>query len=116
MRPVVEEQKARDGSFDGVMPATWSDSGANVVISRSLNFAVSHRTRTWVPIANYGKENFVIENEDCHVVASGSVTPFIVPRVNFYVDEGPATPPAPAPAARTLARKAAAKPAHGVQP
>jgi len=109
------EQLARDGSFDGLMPATWGDSGADVVISRSNNFAVSYRTRTWVPIANYGKAHFVIENEDYHVVADGSVTPFILPRVNFYVDEGKATPPAPAPAVKTLARKAA-RPAHGMQP
>lgn len=109
------EQKARDGSFDSLMPATWGDSGANVVISRSFNVAVSYRTRTWVPIANYGKAHFVIENEDNHVVASGSVTPFIVPRVNFYVDEGEATPPAATPAVKTLARQAAAAPARGVQ-
>jgi hypothetical protein len=109
------EQRARDGSYDSLQPATWSDSGANLVISRSSNWAVSYRTRTWVPIATYGKAHFVIENEDKHVVASGAVTPFIVPRVNFYVDDGPAVPPAAAPTLKALARKAATAPAGGVQ-
>jgi hypothetical protein len=113
----IFEQQARDGSFDSLMPATWTASGADLVISRSSNFAVSYRTRTWVPIANYGKAHFVIENEDNHVVADGSVTPFIVPRVNFYVDEGKAVPPAATPALKALARKAAvAAPARTAQP
>jgi len=109
------EQKARDGSADARMPATWGDSGANVVISRSFDFTVQYRTRTWVPIANYGSAHFVLENEDRHIVADGSVTQAILPRVNFYVDEGQATPPAAAPAVKTLARQAAAAPARGTQ-
>lgn len=107
----VFEQKAADGSYDSLTPATWSASHGRLLINRSTNPASFYYARTWVPIATHGKAHFVIENEDRHDVASGAVTPRIVPRVNYYLDQGVATPPAPAPApaAKTLAKAATAK-------
>jgi hypothetical protein len=102
----VFEQKARDGSYDVLTPATWSASHGQLLINRTTSPASYYYARTWVPIATYGKAHYVIENEDRHDVVTGAVTPRFVPRVNFYLDQGAATPPAPAPAAaaRTLAR------------
>ena len=110
----VEEDNTGTVILD--MPATWTASGANLVIKRGFDPASVYNERTWVPIANYGKAHFVFENEDAHDAIGGSVTTRIVPRVNFYVDDGKATPPAPTPALKTLARKKAAEPAKGLRP
>ena len=113
----VFEEKDASGTLQFSMPATWADSGANLVLTRSNNLAYSFYVRTWAPIANYGKAHFVFENEDLHNVTTGAVSPRILPRVNFYVDDGKATPPAAAaPAARPLARKGAQATARAVQP
>ena len=113
----VFEEKDTSGNVLLSMPAQWADSGANLVIERSNNFASYFYLRTWAPIADYGKAHFVLENEDMHDLAGGTVTPRIVPRVNFYVDEGKATPPATAPAAKAmLARKPAREAAAGGRP
>ena len=98
------------------MPATWVDVGADLVITRAFDPSSFYWQRTWVPVANYGKAHFVFENEDGHDVIGGTVTPRILPRVNFYVDDGKATPPPPTPALKTLARKAVAEPAKGLRP
>ncbi|MCK9684809.1 hypothetical protein [Scleromatobacter humisilvae] len=110
----VFEEKDTSGNVLLSMPATWADSGANLVLTRSNNLASNFYVRTWVPIANYGKAHFVFENEDLHTVASGSVSVRILPRVNFYVDAGKATPPATTPAAHTLARKPAPEAVKGL--
>ena len=113
----VFEEKDTSGNVLLSMPAQWADSGANLVIERSNNFASYFYLRTWAPIADYGKAHFVLENEDMHDLAGGTVTPRIVPRVNFYVDDGKATPPAAAPAAKAmLPRKPAREAAAGGRP
>lgn len=103
----VFEIKDTTGTVQTSMPATWTDSGANVVIKRSNDPASYEYVRTWVPIANYGKARFVFENEVRQDLATGTTSPRIVPRVNFYMDGGKATPPVAAPAAKVLTRKAA---------
>ena len=108
------EEKDASGNLLFSQPATWADSGANLVLTRSSNPAYSFYVRTWVPIANYGKAHFVFENEDMHDVVGGTVSPRIVPRVNFYVDDGKATPPATTPAVKALARKAPAESTKGL--
>jgi hypothetical protein len=111
----VEEDNTGTVILD--MPATWSASGANLVIKRGFDPASVYNERTWVPIANYGKAHFVFENEDAHDVIGGIVSPRIAPRVNFYVDGGKATPPAPTPASKTLAaRKKVVDSATGLLP
>ena len=111
------ETRDATGTLVQLMPAMWGDIGANVVITRSNDPSSYQYARTWVPIANYGKAHFVIENEDRHDTPTGGVTPRFVPRVNFYQDGGKATPPVTAPAAKVQARKATTSEAtHGVRP
>ena len=113
----VFEEKDTSGNVQLSVAATWADSGANLVITRSNNLASYFYQRTWVPIANYGKARFVFENEDFHDLAGGTVSPRIVPRVNFYVDDGKATPPAAAPTAKAmLTRKPTREAAAGLRP
>lgn len=75
-------------------PITWVFSGANIVQTRSFGNGDTG-VRTWKPLANGGgRAHFVMEDE-VYVPADGTPpSPFIKPRVNFYVDEGAATPPA----------------------
>jgi len=78
-----------DGSGDFDQDITWAFQGADLVIQRPGSI-----TRTWQPIANYGKNHFVLENEvgfdpDCQC----TLVRFL-PRVNYYIDEGKSTPPA----------------------
>ena len=112
----VFESRDTTGTLLMSTPVTWADSGPNVVIARSNDPASYNYVRTWVPIANYGKAHFVIENEDRHDLATGAVTPRIVPRVNFYMDGGKATPAAPAPAVKLLARKATPESTQALRP
>ncbi|MEO5685765.1 MAG: hypothetical protein ABIR54_00245 [Burkholderiaceae bacterium] len=110
------EQREADATLDATTPARWAAVGANLVISRSNNPTSYYYLRTWVPIANYGKAHFVFESEDSHNLDVGIVSPHIVQRVNFYVDEGKATPPVVAPTLKVLARKTAPESANGVRP
>jgi hypothetical protein len=78
-----------DGSGDFIQDVTWAFQGANIVIQRPTD-----ATRTWRPIATYGKNHFILENEvgfdpDCQC----TLVRFL-PRVNYYIDEGKSTPPA----------------------
>ncbi len=57
-----------------------------------------------------------LQNEDLYDAPSGALTQTrFVPRVNFYVDDGKATPPAVAPAVKLLARKAVPESAKRVR-
>jgi hypothetical protein len=85
-------------------PITWAFAGANVTTTR-FNGGVQ-RVRTWVPLANKGPNRWVMESE-VTINADGSQTPFIEPRVNFYIDLGPSVKP-PSAAAVPAARRAAA--------
>jgi hypothetical protein len=78
-----------DGSGDYVQDATWANQGANVVIQRPASYA----TRTWRPIANYGKNHFILENEVLDDPNCQCTRDRFVSRVNFYIDEGKSTPP-----------------------
>jgi hypothetical protein len=79
-----------DGSFTP-LPITWAQSGNKLVNSRMTG--VVKRIRTWAPIGTYGNNHFVFEDE-YFLYPDGTTYQFIVPRVNFYVDKGPAVPPA----------------------
>ena len=94
-------QAAADGSFQSTMPATWTFEGANLQIQRSYDFSTGFRQRTWVPLANHGKNHFVLEHEDRYDADGNFTGNNILPRVNYYVDEGPGTQPA---TAKTTAR------------
>ena len=71
-------------------PLTWSRAGATVQISRVATSGTY--VHTWRPIANHGRNHFVIESEEVWIngVDSG---PAFAPRVNWYVDEGKAVKP-----------------------
>lgn len=73
------------------LPITWGFSGSNLETVRTFGDGSSGR-RTWVPLRNSGASRFVMESET-RTLPDGTVLPFILPRVNFYVDEGAATPP-----------------------
>lgn len=73
------------------LPITWGFSGSNLLTQRTFGDG-STGTRTWVPLRNSGTSRFVMESE-VRTLTSGTVVPFIAPRVNFYVDEGASTPP-----------------------
>ena len=76
---------------EGRSPVTWVPDGADVVTRRSFGDG-SFGRRTWVPLRNSGTSHFVMESET-RTFLDGTVEPFIQPRVNFYIDEGTATPP-----------------------
>lgn len=76
-------------------PITWGFAGSNLETVRTFGDGSTGR-RTWVPLRNSGSSRFVMESE-VRSFTDGTVFPFVQPRVNFYVDEGAATPP---PAAR----------------
>lgn len=74
-------------------PITWAFDGNDIVQWRSSGGGIGERT--WQPLRNSGTRRFLMETE-VRRMPDGSVQPFIKPRVNFYVDTGPAVPP-PAP-------------------
>ncbi len=92
----------RDGSGERVFrdlvagtetrsPLTWTLGSGQIVQTRPLG--TNTGVRTWVPLANNGGgATFVLESEVI-VDPAGVATPLIAPRVNFYVDTGPATAP-----------------------
>ena len=77
-------------------PITWAQSGNDIVTTRITG--TTQRVRTWVPIGTYGKNHFVFESERWYL-ADGSTFDLILPRVNYYVDQGVAVPPVSPPAA-----------------
>lgn len=68
-------------------PITWHLDGANLVQDKTTGTA---RERTWSPLANIGTLHWVMEKEIFTVGGNYN----IAPRVNFYIDEGVAPPPA----------------------
>lgn len=72
-------------------PITWGFSGNNLVTQRTFGDGAIG-SRTWVPLRNSGSSRFVMESE-VRTLPDGTEQTFILPRVNFYVDEGVATPP-----------------------
>lgn len=79
-----------DANGTTVSPVTWAFSGNNLQTSRTVGN--SQRLRTWVPVATYGLNHFVLEEETLFF-SDGSSQRLIPPRLNYYVDGGPATPP-----------------------
>lgn len=71
-------------------PLTWAFSGSDIVQTRTLGGGTG--TRRWVPLRNGAGVRFVMESET-QTLSDGTLVPFIAPRVNFYLDQGPATPP-----------------------
>jgi hypothetical protein len=88
------------GEFDQYQPdgskitqdVRWNLQDPNIQIRRGDPAAVAYK-RTWQPIGNYGSNHWVLETEDTYTdkVLTGTR---ITTRVNFYIDEGPAMPPA----------------------
>jgi hypothetical protein len=79
---------------------SWDFSGDNVVQMRPAGSAT--RVRTWIPLLNGGgRTRFVMESEDI-VNPDGTHVEIILPRVNYYVDTGAATPPPVAGSGRAL--------------
>lgn len=74
-------------------PVRWRLEGETLVTVRDLGSGLGHRT--WVPLRNSGSTRFVLESESIRTPGGGE-EPFIAPRINFYLDEGAATPPPPA--------------------
>lgn len=103
-------RNAADGTVVSSMPAKWKFIGPDIQIKRSTDFTVNWRQRTWVPLANYGKNHFVMESEDFYDAVGGFQFNIILPRVNFYVDNGPSVEPAAA--ARASVEPRAVKPAR----
>ena len=97
-------QVAADGSGQSTMPATWAFEGANLQIQRSYDLTTGFRERTWVPLANHGKTHFVLEHEDRYDADGNFSGNNILPRVNYYVDEGPGTQPTTTTKAKVEAR------------
>lgn len=90
-------------------PITWGYAGNQVVQTRLVG--TSTLTRTWRPIRTQGPYRWVLESEVSQQADGSSFTVF-PPRVNYYVDQGPASPPARA-ANPARARDAARRPADG---
>ena len=72
-------------------PITWAFDGLNIATTRTPADGTV-RVRTWKPIANVGKNRWIMESETIRF-PDGSVVDLILPRVNFYVDRGVATRP-----------------------
>ena len=72
-------------------PITWRFEGSTLLLQRGT--ASSPRERKWVPLKNQGPSiRWVMENEDRIDPFTGVRTPFILPRVNYVLDTGPAMP------------------------
>jgi hypothetical protein len=102
-------RRPTDGSGDFAQDVTWALQGANLVIQRPVN-----ATRTWRPIANYGKNHFVLESEVALDPTCQCTVNRILPRVNYYIDEGKSAPPAAAAAqqADTISDQNHSRPPH----
>lgn len=74
-------------------PVLWGVFGSELVTQRPLPDGTAY-VRTWVPLRNEHGVRFVMEDE-VRWFPDGTREPRIAPRVNFYLDQGPATlPPA----------------------
>lgn len=71
-------------------PISWAFDGTHIVHTRAIGGGTGQRR--WVPLRNGSGVRFVMESET-QTLPDGTVLPFIAPRVNFYLDQGPATPP-----------------------
>jgi hypothetical protein len=72
-------------------PITWAFNQNDIVQTRIAGSAT--QLRTWKPLLNGGgRAHFVMEDE-VSVSSGGEVSVRFPPRVNFYLDNGPATPP-----------------------
>ena len=76
-------------------PIAWSRHGADLVLSMTDSGSGSTVVHTWHPIANRGRNHWVIESEEVWVngVDAG---PTFAPRMNWAVDAGQAVKPATA--------------------
>lgn len=79
-----------DANGTTVAPVTWGLTANNLETTRITGTVL--RQRTWVPVATYGANHFVLE-EEVAFFDDGSSQRQIPPRVNYYVDGGPAVPP-----------------------
>lgn len=71
-------------------PITWAMAGKNIQQTRQV-FEASI-VRTWMPLRNHGsKVRFVMEI-DFFYGNDGSSGEWLAPRINFYIDRGPAVP------------------------
>jgi hypothetical protein len=74
-----------DDSAPVFTPFTWSESGAQL-LSRVTAGDGTYSLRTWRPVANDGRNRFVIES--AYDPRGNLRSVLIAPRVNFLVDDG----------------------------
>ena len=106
----VRISSSTDGSPPVLTPFTWSESGAQL-LSRVTASDGSYSLRTWTPVANDGRNHFVIESESAYDASGNLQFVLIAPRVNFLVDDGKSVETASA--AVTTADRAAARDSRG---
>ena len=70
------------------MVSSGGGDAAPIVIRRDIG--TEYFLRTWAPLANYGKNHFILEWEDLFDPAGNLLEHNFVPRVNWYFDEGKA--------------------------
>jgi hypothetical protein len=80
-----------DAGTESHTPITWVFSGTNIVQSRIAG--TSTHVRHWKPLLNGGGRSHFVMEDEISVSSNGTVSVRFLPRVNFYVDNGAATPP-----------------------
>ena len=91
-----------DGSPPTLSPFTWSGSGAQL-LSKFPNGDGTYSLRTWTPVADYGRNHFVIESESAYDASGNLQSVVIPPRVNFLIDDGKSVEPPPTATTTTTA-------------
>lgn len=81
-----------NGDIENWQPVTWSSMGAGDAAPLNIRRDVqdSYFSRNWVPLANYGRNHFVMESEDIYDLQGNFLQHYFGPRINWYVDEGKA--------------------------
>lgn len=75
------------------IPITWRFVDKSIVLNRLVGNGPNRRERTWMPLrTGSDKVRLVMESENT-IFPDGTVRTFIPPRVNFYIDRGPAIAP-----------------------
>ncbi len=90
-----------DGSDPYLTAYTWGLGGTDLQLAISGANGVDRRT--WTPVANHGKTHFVIESGEEYDANGNWLYTTILPRVNFFIDQGKTTKPAGQARAKTTA-------------
>lgn len=88
--------KDLDAGTQARLPLQWRFAGADIVQTRVIP-GVGRHERIWVPLRNRGADTrFVMESEVLRFDDGRPDQMVILPRVNHYIDRGPAVPEAEA--------------------